>query len=421
MANQAQGAPTVQLQTPATQPSGQAQIPFRAATMERVNILSAETGIVLGTALQPIERTVEGAGYVYGIMLDVVATGATSTAASVAVYSEDAPFNILDTVKYSDANGELWSLSGWESALVSVLTHEDANQPIIANATGAALPGAGTGGMGTTSSQDPNVVLNVGSVGTASTGSTAGGNFRFPLRVKVAANRRDLLGILGNQDRSQKFQLRTDVSALSVPFSTAPSSSPALTINKFYEYYSIPLPTAPDGTPQEVFPVSFGTLLFHTHQTSPNAPGNGAATSHFLQRLGNTVHWIALVFRSATSSSTVGTRGNADQNPPTSIQFKLGEDVEFTETWTYRRDLMFERLGFDAPRGVLLYDWIHDFGPMVGFELGDDLIHTDALVNAQHYIAYPATANTWQPGGTSLKYVMRDDIFNQPAVSQVRS
>jgi len=85
MATVAGGAPTVQLQTPATQPSGQARIPFRAATMERVNILAAETGIVLtGNALQPIERTVEGAGYVYGILLDVAATGATSTAASVA-------------------------------------------------------------------------------------------------------------------------------------------------------------------------------------------------------------------------------------------------------------------------------------------------------------------------------------------------
>lgn len=420
MATVAGGAPTVQLQTPATQPSGQARIPFRAATMERVNILAAETGVVLaGNALQPIERTVEGAGYVYGILLDVAATGATSTAASVAVYTEDAPFNILDTVKFSDANGELHALSGWETYLVNVISHEDADTPILANAPGAALPVAGAGGVGTPSSADPNILINAGAVGSASTGSLAGGNFRFPVRVKVAANRRDLLGILGNQDRSQKFALRTDVSAQSVVFGTAPSSLPSLSINKFYEYYSVPLPTAPDGTPEEVFPVSFGTLLFHTHQTSPSAPSNGAQIPHYLQRLGNTIHWIAMIFRSATSSSVAPTRGGADGAPPTTIQLKLGEDTVFSETWMYRRFLMFERLGFDAPRGVLLYDWIHDFGPFAGFELGDDLIHTDALVNAQHVISYPTTSNTWQPG-SSLKYVMRDDIFNQPAVAQSR-
>jgi hypothetical protein len=93
--------------------------------------------------------------------------------------------------------------------------------------------------------------------------------------------------------------------------------------------------------------------------------------------------------------------------------------VVFRETWGYRRLLMFERLGYDAPRGCLLYDWIHDFGPFAGFELGDDLIHTEALVNAQFLVTYPSTASTWQPN-SSLKFITRDDIFNQPAVAQVR-
>jgi len=286
-------------------------------------------------------------------------------------------------------------------------------------ASGQAMPAAGVGGIGVTASQDTNVVVNVGAVGTASTTTLAGGNFRFPTRLKVAANRRDLLGLLGNQDRSQKYQLRTDISASTVVFSTAPSSLPSLNVNKIYEEYSIPLPTAPDGTPQEVFPSSFGTMLYHTRQTSASAPANGGQISHFLQRIGNTIHFVALVFRSSTASSSAPTRGNADANPPTAISLKLGEDVVYRENWTYRRTLMFERLGFDAPRGVALYDWIHDFGPFVGFELGDDLIHTEALVNAQFMVTYPATANTWQPG-SSLKFITRDDIYNQPAVAQVR-
>jgi hypothetical protein len=414
-------APTVQMQTASVNAPSQARVSFRAATMERIDILAAEA-VTLSASLQPIQRTVEGAGYIYGILLQAVATGATQTAASVGVYTEDAPFNVYDTISLADANGELWNLSGFESWCVNVFSREDADPPPTSNADGAALPSsAGVGGVGTTASQDPNVVLNVGAIGSLSTTSSAGGNFTFPLRLKVAANRRDLLGLLGNQDRSQKYQLRTDIAASTVVFSTAPSSLPALAINKFYEEYSIPLPTAPDGTPQEVFPASFGTMLYHTRQTSATAPANGSQISHFLQRIGNTIHFLGLIFRSNTVSAGGGTsgRGNADINPPTAISLKLGEDVVFRETWGYRRTLMFERLGYDAPRGTLLYDWTHDFGPFAGFELGDDLIHTEALVNAQFLVTYPSTGSTWQPN-SQLKFITRDDIFNQPAVAQVR-
>jgi len=107
-----QGAPTVQMQTAAVNPPSQARVPFRAATMERIDVLAAESGLALTASLQPIQRTVEGAGYIYGLSIDAQATGATATAASVAVYSEDAPFNVFDTLSIADANGELWNLSG---------------------------------------------------------------------------------------------------------------------------------------------------------------------------------------------------------------------------------------------------------------------------------------------------------------------
>lgn len=105
-------APTVQFQTAAINPNQQQRIPFRAATMERIDILAAENNVALTSSLNPIQRTVEGAGYIYAILLDTNATSATSTAASVAVYAEDAPFNVYDTLSISDANGELWNLSG---------------------------------------------------------------------------------------------------------------------------------------------------------------------------------------------------------------------------------------------------------------------------------------------------------------------
>lgn len=130
-------------------------------------------------------------------------------------------------------------------------------------------------------------------------------------------------------------------------FSTAPSSLPTVAINKFYEQYSVPLPTAPDGSPQDIFPAHFGSVHFHTQTVSESAPANGSTVNHYVRRIGNTVRWFGLVFRSATASTSTPIRGNADANPVSLIRLKLGEDSVISETWNYRRGLMFERYGYD--------------------------------------------------------------------------
>ncbi|MCU1492232.1 MAG: hypothetical protein JWM85_3637 [Acidimicrobiaceae bacterium] len=414
-----QPTPSAQMQTPSVNAPA-SRVPFRAATIERVALLASESLTLSSTTTQRIERTVEGAGFIFGVVLDVVFTGATSTAASVAAYTEDAPFNALDTVILRDVNGELSDLSGWNTWLCNLLENWSGGAPASGNAPGNALPSAaGVGGVGVTASQDGNINLNIGSVGTASTTSAAGGNFRFQVRVPVGTNRRDLLGILGNQDRAQKYSLRSDLAISSAIFSTSPSSLPAVAINKFYENYAVPLPTAPDGSPQEVFPPTFGTLHFHTSTVSEAAPANGSTVNHYIRRLGNTTRYFALVFRSATSSITSPIRGNADANPPTLIRVKLGEDTVLEETWTYRRWIMFERYKYDLPRGVAAYDFIHDFGPFAGFEVGDDYVHSQALVNGQFMVTYPATGSTWQVGST-LTIVTSDLIYSEPQVASVR-
>jgi hypothetical protein len=413
-----QATPSVQMQTPAVNPPTSQRVPFRAATLERVDILAGESQ-ALTTATQRIERTLEGAGFIYGVYLDVVATLATSTAASVAVYAEDAPWNVMDSIIFRDVNGEIANMQGYNCRVSNLIDGYAKSAPSIGNAPGAALIAAGTGGVGTSASQDGNIVQNIGAVGTASTGASAGGNFRFPLRVPVATNRRDLLGILANQDRAQKYSLRTDIAASTSVFSTVPSSLPTVAINKFYEQYSVPLPTAPDGSPQDIFPPHFGTVQFHTQTVSESAPTNGGTVNHYIRRVGNTVRWFGLIFRSATASTSSPTRGNADGNPPNLLRLKLGEDSVYSETWNYRRGLMFERYGFDMDRALLVYDFVHDFGPFSGYELGDDLVHSQALVNAQWQVTYPATASTWQVGST-LTMLTSDLIFSEPQVASVR-
>lgn len=75
---------------------------------------------------------------------------------------------------------------------------------------------------------------------------------------------------------------------------------------------------------------------------------------------------------------------------PTLIKFMLGDTPVFAETVGARRKIMRDRYGFDAPNGILVYDWITDMTQRAGAELGDDYLWTKGLNNAQFEISYPA-------------------------------
>jgi hypothetical protein len=84
----------------------------------------------------------------------------------------------------------------------------------------------------------------------------------------------------------------------------------------------------------------------------------------------------------------------------------LGDTPIFTETVAYRRALMFARYGFDAPDGVLVYDFITDVINQAGAEMGEDYAFTNGLVNAQFEVTYPSG---FASAGSSLT-VITDDL-----------
>ena len=361
----------------------QQMVPFRSATLERVSPVAQDT-VTQTTSTQHIEHALEGSGYIYGVTLELTATTA-SNAATVA-NQEDAPWSVLDTVVYRDVNGELLNISGFNLWVASLINKQYAG--VTSDGVTA------TGGASSGYVYDSTVFAPP----TTGSGSTAG-SYHFFLRVPIGLNRRDLTGILGNQDRAQRYYLRTDLAPGSAVYSTAPTTLPSVQINRWYENYAVPLQTGPGGQPQQVVPDSFGVLHYLTATSSPTAPAPGTQ-NHYLQRIGNTIRWIALVFRSNSSRAT------AQTNAPTNILFKLGEDTIFNESYAYRRFVMFERYGFSFPSGVLVYDAMHDFQAGAGNELGEDYYHSQALVNGQFQITYPSGFGTT---ANSL-YIMTDDL-----------
>jgi hypothetical protein len=130
---------------------------------------------------------------------------------------------------------------------------------------------------------------------------------------------------------------------------------------------------------------------------------SNSTQNHFLPRIGNTLRLLILVFRDGNGTAA---RADAEANMPALLQFLIGDTPLFTETVGARRKIMRDRYGFDAPNGVLVYDWITDLGVRAGAELGDDYLFTNGLTSAQFQVAYGAG---W--AANSSLTIITDDII----------
>lgn len=340
------------------QPTAAGLIPFRRATSFRTTRLQTTTGTV-GATEQNINVQIEGSGYVWAIDVEVDVETAAN-AANVA-FHEDGPWNALTSIIFADVNGELVNLDGFSLRL-------------------AALYG-GWNTMDDATATDTLVYERVtGAVG-------RGGSFHLHYHVPIGLSQRTLLGLLGNQDRAQKYSLRTNFNTTGNIYTTAPTTPGSITIDRHYLNYAVPAPTNAQGVPQQIMPDKFGVLSFLTRFVSPSPPTSSTTVNHYLARLGNTIRLLILVFRDGNGTAA---RTDAEANLPTSIRFLLGDTPLFSETPGIRRKLMWDRYRVNAPAGVFVYDFITDILNVAGNELGDDYIFSNGLVNAQYEITYPA-------------------------------
>ncbi len=381
----AQRSSLAQVGGPAVAPPSAARneklIPFRRATTFRTTQIQTTGPQLLTTGVQNIDTIIEGSGYIYAIDVEAIATASALNIANVAFY-EDAPWSLFDSVVFRDVNGELVNLSGYNLRIANLYGGWSGIVPSWDNYT---IPPTNANVL----TLDSNIAgMLAGNIG-------LGGTFRFHIYIPVGLNRRNLWGILGNQDRAQKYSLRTDLVAYTGAaggplYTTHPAAAgpvdapPFITINRMYENFTVPGPADANGNPQQQTPDKWGLVNFLTQSVNPTAPAGGATVNHYLARLGNTIRFMSLVLRSN------GRRANAEANLPTRIQFNLGDTPIFVETPAYRRTLMRYRYGFDAPQGVFTYDAMTDFVVRAGDELGDDYMWTSGLVNAQYQISYPA-------------------------------
>lgn len=378
--NTAVGGPITQVQ----EQNPGSGIPFRRATTFRTSRLQSTTK-TLTTSGQQVDEVLEGSGYIYGIDLHVYATTASNSANTT--FDEDAPFSAISSVVFRDVNGELVNITGYHLKLTNW----------YAGYTGNVRDDS--------TSQDTNYLYNT----VTGTGGT-GGSFRFHLWIPVGLNRRDLRGVLGNQDRAQKYSLRSDVAASGDIYGTAPTTLSDIVIERAYHNYAVPAIRNANNAGQAQYPEDFGILHYTTQSVNPSGPIPSSTQNHYLARLGNTIRMIILVFREN------GLRSDAEDAMPTQIQFNVGDTPLFVETVAARRWLMWTRYGFATDthtKGVLVYDFLSDIVTHAGDELGVDYLYTNGLVNAQFQITYPSG---FAAAGSTLT-VLTDDLVIPPHVN----
>jgi hypothetical protein len=372
----------VTLQAEPTKETEQTPVPFRRAS-QRKDMIGMQQTTVQSAIPQPLNHDVEGTGYLDSVDLDVVVTSAGNGNAVTVL--ADAPWNVLQEISFKAIGPELITLSGYDLFLANLYGGFGIN------------PGLGAA---PTVTADP-MVCETPVLGAGGTG----GSYRFTLRLPMALNARSMLGILGNQDQGTKYSVRKVIAPIAAVYNQAPTNAPTINVNSYYNYMSIPAPSDNFGRQQEQVPPAYGVLHLVNSLRSEAAVLTGTTSNHYLRQLGNTSRVMILVWRLANGARSDLPLYTLATHTDARITFRVGDDVIFSESASHRRKIMWDRYGFDAPAGVLVYDFISDFSHRAGFELGDDYLNTQNIPNAQFEVQYPAFA-----GGPAALQIISDQI-----------
>jgi hypothetical protein len=379
-------------------------IAFRFATLERTsplpNVVTALSYVTAGTQPNPFQ--IQADGLIYDLILDV-ASSAGDDQTTNAVYFEDAPYSILDSIGLKDPSSDLISTMGGFNLYLANLLQGNYRNTVVEASSLTSVNGETLGNPFAHASVAGGTALAYGS-GLHNQGDLAG-NFRFLLHVPVALNMKTLAGVLGNQNRAVVYTVSLNVAAgtgstTGPVFTTAPAggTSPTLTITPTYRSFTVPDATNAAGIQQQQLPSNYGTLHLLQANSNPSAPTTGSVT-HYVTNLGTTTRSLTFVLRSVNNTG-LASRNNSELATPTNIQLYWGSTAQFNESWSVRRAIMFERFGFHFPVGVISYDNISDGLVGAGMETGASYINTQALTNARFVANYPTVGNQWAAGST---------------------
>ena len=252
-------------------------------------------------------------GYVSGLYILCEAT-AVNTTASTAAFNEDGPFNVYQTVQFSDTN----------------------NKPILGPMTGHDLYLITKYGGYAFSDDAKN--SNVYSV-TTGTG-TAGGTFTFVLRVPIEIVHRDGLGSLENKSASAVYKLDLTLNTLAQVYSDDPTTS--VSIRTRIQQFGWMDSDQADymKSPADPNPPALNTVQYWDKQTLTVSAG---AINQRLNTFSGLVRNLIFELRDSNGSRTAG-----DSDFPATFELHYDKTVPVSRLRTIWRHMITEDFGYSG-------------------------------------------------------------------------
>jgi hypothetical protein len=214
-------------------------------------------------------------GYLRRVIVEVT----TTTAGTGGTGAGDYPYNIFALLRLTDTNGApIYELSGYNTLLADIY------------GSYAGVPDPRT---------DPDY--------SATTTAPSIEPF-MPLEIDMTG-----LGSPANLSASSAYRATCVVDTTANLYSVAPSPLPTFTVTLWCEYWTLPNPTDMQGRPQAVAPPFAGTMQLWSQQ--PNVTVNAGANRLALNRMGNLLRTVAVVFRAA------GVRSDAIVGDPLTLRW----------------------------------------------------------------------------------------------------
>ncbi len=353
------GAPTsggTQQGQGATRGNGGA-VPFVRATVEHTEPTGYDITTQLGTAAITLPDIVVPA---YGFLRAIKIVVTTASGAGAAVFSQDAPFNVLQNIILQEPNG------------AQICNFPSGYDLYLANKFGGYWHG-----------NDPRISGN-------QTFNLTGGLFSFVLRIPIEANLRDAVGSLPNQNSGAQFRVKMNLAAAAsgagsgTPYTTQPATTfPTVRVRAFAEEWDQPEDST-DGRKNQTTPPALNTTQYWSRQ---DFPVNAGQNQIRLTRVGNLIRNLIFVYRDAANAQR--TLDASFPDPATLYYDTRPLDIVSRALWI---DRIYERYGYGAQMGntnsaagtalaldsgngreasVFPMDFCHEFGGFVGRELRD--------------------------------------------------
>jgi hypothetical protein len=221
--------------------------------------------------------------------IDVLVEGTTSGNSANVTYAANGPFNVIDTIQFTDSNGQpiIGPIDGWDLYVISkyggyCFSDDPKQSPIYSAITG-------TGGTG--------------------------GSFAFALHIPVELVPREGLGSLPNKSSSTPFKVKITIAATATFYGTPPTAAPAVRIRMVPKSYWQPQATDAQGNPVAQNPPAVDTTQYWTK--TPYTISAGSFATQLQSSVGFPVRNMILVLKDSNGSRS---QGESDWPDPLRVQ-----------------------------------------------------------------------------------------------------